>query len=36
MTERLRTAAEIVGIELLDHVVVSEACYHSFVEHGRL
>ena len=36
MTERLRTAVEIIGIELLDHVVVTEACYYSFLEHGRV
>ena len=36
ITERLHRAGEIVGVELLDHVVVTEAGYYSFQEHGRL
>ena len=36
ITERLHTAAEIIGVELLDHLVVTETNYYSFQEHGRL
>ena len=36
LTGRLDEASKIVGIELMDHVVVSEACYYSFKEQGRL
>jgi len=36
ITERMRSAAEIIGVEMLDHVIVTEACYYSFKEHGRL
>lgn len=34
VTERLREAATLVGIALLDHVVVGEARYFSFAEEG--
>ena len=36
ITERMRSAAEIIGVEMLDHVIVTEARYYSFKEHGRL
>ena len=36
ITERLSSAAGIIGIEMLDHVIVSEASYYSFKEQGRL
>ena len=32
VTERLRRVGELVGIELLDHVVVGEAAYYSFAD----
>lgn len=32
VTDRLRQAGELVGIELLDHVVVGESSYYSFAE----
>jgi DNA repair protein RadC len=32
VTERLRRAGEVLGIELLDHVVLGEARYFSFAE----
>ena len=35
ITQRLHSAAKIVGVELLDHVIVSTACYYSFKERGR-
>lgn len=36
VTERLRMAGELLGIELLDHVVVGEASYFSFAEEATL
>ena len=36
ITERLSSAAGIIGIEMLDHMIVSEASYYSFKEQGRL
>ena len=36
ITSRLHSAAEIIGVELLDHVIVTEAGYYSFKESGRL
>ena len=36
ITDRMHSAAAIIGVELLDHVIVSEACYYSFQENGRL
>lgn len=35
-TRRLRTACDIVGIGLVDHVVVTEGGYFSFAEEGQL
>ena len=32
VTERLRRAGEVLGIELLDHVVLGEGRYYSFAE----
>lgn len=35
-TEQLRTAAEILMIPLLDHLVVTRSGYYSYLERGRL
>lgn len=35
-TERLKKAGELLGIQLLDHIVFSENDYYSFREHGDL
>ena len=34
VTKRLREVGELLGIELLDHVVVGRECYYSFAD-GR-
>jgi len=36
ITRRLKEASEIIGIKLLDHLIVSENEYLSFVERGLL
>lgn len=36
MTQRLKQAGELVGIELLDHLIVSSTDYFSFRAHGLL
>jgi DNA repair protein RadC len=36
ITNRLRQAAEVLGIALLDHVIFARTGYYSFVEHGLL
>ncbi|MCX7787279.1 MAG: DNA repair protein RadC [Spirochaetes bacterium] len=36
VTMRLRTAAELLGIVFLDHIIFSEEGYYSFLEHGEL
>ena len=35
-TERLKKAGELLGIQLLDHLVFSESEYYSFREHGDM
>jgi len=35
LTERLRSAAEVVGVAARDHVIVAAGGYYSFVEAGR-
>lgn len=35
LTERLRTAAELVGVVARDHVIIASSGYYSFVEAGR-
>lgn len=35
-TERLKKAGELLGIQLLDHLVFSENDYYSFREHGDM
>ncbi len=36
ITERLKQTAEIIGIELLDHLILSAEGYYSFAEEGVL
>lgn len=36
ITRRLKEASEIIGIRILDHLIVSETEYTSFVERGLL
>jgi DNA repair protein RadC len=36
LTDRLIRAGEIMGIEVLDHLILSEQHYYSMVEAGRL
>ena len=36
LTERLRNAGEIIGIQVLDHVIVGYNCYYSMAEEGQL
>lgn len=36
ITQRLREAGEILGIEILDHLVFSERGYYSFMEQGEM
>jgi DNA repair protein RadC len=35
LTERLRAAAELVGVVARDHVVIATGGYYSWVEAGR-
>ena len=35
-TDSLKKAGEILGIQLLDHVIVTKYCYKSFLESGLL
>jgi DNA repair protein RadC len=36
ITDRLRQAADVIGISLLDHLTFGRTGYFSFVEHGLL
>ena len=36
ITDRLKDAGEILGIELLDHLIVSDNKYYSFKENGEI
>ena len=36
ITLQLRQAGEIMGIELLDHIVFNRNAYYSFLESGKL
>ena len=36
ITVQLRSAGEILGIRLLDHIVFNQKCYYSFLEKGLL
>ena len=36
ITKRLQQAGEILGIDVLDHLVIAKAAYYSFLEHGLM
>jgi DNA repair protein RadC len=36
VTRRIKDAGKLMGIELVDHVILSDAGYYSFVEHKQL
>ena len=36
LTERIQNAGEIMGVNLLDHIIISETDYYSFLENGLL
>jgi DNA repair protein RadC len=36
LTERMKTAADILGIRLVDHIVIGKDRYYSFAESGAL
>ena len=36
ITRRLVAAGELVGIRVVDHVVIGEGCYVSFLERGLI
>jgi DNA repair protein RadC len=36
ITSRLSNAANILGIALLDHLIISSKAYYSFIEHGLM
>jgi len=36
VTQRLKCAGEVLGIDLLDHVIITNNSYYSFVEHALL
>lgn len=36
VTEQIVKAGEIVGIEVIDHIIIGENCYYSFREHEML
>lgn len=36
VTKRLQAAGELIGIKILDHLIISEEGYFSFMEHGLM
>ena len=36
ITGRMKKASVIMGIEILDHLIISETGYYSFLEEGKL
>jgi len=36
LTSRLQESGNVMGIELLDHVIIADSSYHSFKEHGEM
>ena len=36
ITKDLRSAGEVLGIEILDHIIVGRESYHSFKEQGKM
>lgn len=36
ITKRIKQSGELLGIEVLDHVIIGKGTYYSFAENGRL
>ena len=36
LTQRVKGACELMRVFFLDHVIVTDGCYYSYHEHGRL
>jgi DNA repair protein RadC len=36
LTDRIKQAANILEIKLLDHIIISRDNYYSFQEHGKI
>lgn len=36
ITKRLAEAGHILGIEVIDHIIVGDECYHSYKEHQQI
>ena len=36
LTKRIRLAGDILGIKVLDHLIITDKSYYSFLEHGML
>ena len=36
LTEKLRDAAKLFDIRLLDHIIISDCGYYSYLDEGRL
>jgi len=36
VTSRLRDVGELIGIRVLDHIVIGEGRYYSFLDHGMM
>uniref|UniRef100_A0A7V1EI35 MPN domain-containing protein n=1 Tax=candidate division WOR-3 bacterium TaxID=2052148 RepID=A0A7V1EI35_UNCW3 len=36
ITERLKSAGDLMGIRIIDHIIIAEEGYYSFSEHNLL
>lgn len=36
LTDRMQSAAAIVGVEVVDHVIITSGKYYSFADHGKM
>lgn len=36
ITDRLRKVGENLGIEIIDHIIIGDGCYYSFLEEGLI
>ena len=36
VTARIKKAGDILGVKLLDHLIITEDSYYSFLEHGLM
>ena len=36
ITDKVKTATELMDIKLLDHLIITEDAYYSFADEGRL